>query len=70
MIRVAISVGHHDPGTYADIEQIVGHNRVFIQGTDTRLYVDYTAREWADLDVANLNTIQGVKAHIEECYAD
>ena len=69
MLRVSISLARHDPGTYADVEQIIGHNRIFSQGTDRTLYVDFARREWADLAMVNLNTIQGVRAKIEGDHA-
>ena len=65
MLRVSITVTHHDPGTYDHIEQVVGH-RLYVQGTDQQIYADYTRREFADLDVANLNQIPGVKAKLEQ----
>jgi hypothetical protein len=69
MLRVSITLARHDPEIYADIKQIIGH-RTYIQGTDPRLYVDFSRREDAHLALVNLNQVIGVMARIENDHAN
>lgn len=48
-----------------EIQEVIGYQG-FYQGTDDRLFIDMWRREAADLAVANLNLIPGVKAEILE----
>lgn len=49
-----------------EIEEIVGHSRIYRQGTDESLFAEVYGRERADLLVLRLNAIEGVAAAILE----
>jgi hypothetical protein len=63
LLKVAISGAPHK---LPQVEEVVGRHRCYRQGTDARVFVDFSAREWADLAMVNLNLIPGVHAEILE----
>lgn len=63
MLTVVIK-GVNSPQRLLEVQQIVGTVGLYHRGTDPHWFKDYTTRERAHLDVANLNVIQGIKAEI------
>lgn len=65
MITVEIR-GVRNGTTFLEVQQIAGLANIYRKGTDEALFVDYTSRERADLDVVHLNNLHGVQARILE----
>ena len=64
MPRMSLTMNPGTPRQWQDVEIIIGHNRIFRQGTDDRLFVDFVEQDsaLAKLKMQQLNKIPGVMA--------